>query len=81
MIPSVVNEDQFAYSDFSLVWEEIREFAEIDCKETKILVLAKDWNIVVGTFDVLFSHAEEKLFCQLSNYLITELCSRLPFFI
>lgn len=50
--------------DYAQLWDEIKEFTRIDGDGVKLLLLSKDWNIVVGSFDALFVSANEKSFCR-----------------
>lgn len=50
--------------DYAQIWDEIKAFTKIDGDHVKLLLLSRDWNMVAGSFDALFVHANEKSFCK-----------------
>lgn len=50
--------------DYAQIWDEIKTFTKIDGDSVKLFLLSKDWNAVVGSFDALFVHTNEKSFCK-----------------
>ncbi|KAM3718706.1 Protein maelstrom [Dirofilaria immitis] len=57
--------------DYTQIWNEIKAFTKIDGHGMKILLLSKDWNTVVGSFDALFVHANEKSFSRIETRFAT----------
>ncbi|VDN82426.1 unnamed protein product [Brugia pahangi] len=57
--------------DYIQVWDEIKAFTRINGSGEKLLLLSKDWNIVVGSFDTLFVHANEKSFSRVETHFAT----------
>uniref|UniRef100_A0AAF5PYX8 Maelstrom domain-containing protein n=1 Tax=Wuchereria bancrofti TaxID=6293 RepID=A0AAF5PYX8_WUCBA len=57
--------------DYMQVWDEIKAFTRIDSSGEKLLLLSKDWNTVVGSFDTLFMHANEKSFSRVEAHFAT----------
>ncbi|VBB30514.1 unnamed protein product [Acanthocheilonema viteae] len=53
--------------DYVQIWDEIKEFTKIAGDSVKLLLLSKDWNVVVGSFDALFMHANEKSFSRIET--------------
>ncbi|VDK86606.1 unnamed protein product [Litomosoides sigmodontis] len=57
--------------DYAQIWDEIMTFTKIDGDSVKLLLLSKDWNVVVGSFDALFVHANEKPFSRIETRFVT----------
>ncbi|CAG9536549.1 unnamed protein product [Cercopithifilaria johnstoni] len=57
--------------DYAQIWDEIKAFTRIDGDGVKLLLLSKDWNVVVGSFDALFMHANEKSFSRIETRFAT----------
>ncbi|EFO15905.2 hypothetical protein LOAG_12603 [Loa loa] len=57
--------------DYVQLWNEIKAFTGINGDGVKLLLLSKDWNRVVGSFDALFVHANEKSFSRIETRFAT----------
>lgn len=62
---------EVARFDFENIWKEVKEFTQIGEPDAKLLVLADDWNFVVGSFYTLFTHVNETEFCRVETRFIT----------
>lgn len=57
-------------TDFDRVWDEIKEFTDLDGDEQKIFVCADQWNEVVGSFQTLYSAVNETAFSRVETRFI-----------
>uniref|UniRef100_A0A915PZ16 HMG box domain-containing protein n=1 Tax=Setaria digitata TaxID=48799 RepID=A0A915PZ16_9BILA len=57
--------------DYAQVWDDIKAFTQIDGDGIKLLLLSKEWNVVVGSFDALFLEAKEKSFSRIETRFAT----------
>uniref|UniRef100_A0A915ARP7 HMG box domain-containing protein n=1 Tax=Parascaris univalens TaxID=6257 RepID=A0A915ARP7_PARUN len=57
--------------DFDRIWEEIKEFTELDSEEEKIFVCVDQWNEVVGSFRTLYKAIGETALSRMETRFIT----------